>query len=157
MKWYRKAAEQGYAAGEYSLALSYSKGEGMPLDYEKAFELFSKSAQQGYTNAQLYVGNCYAQGRGTSIDYTAASKWYRMAAEKGDSLAQYALSDLYFKGLGVNRDHVLAYMWANLSSASSNKDAVRFRNLLEASMTEDEINEAQKLSREWKPILSDAK
>ena len=33
IKWYRKAAEQGYASAQYNLGIMYDDGEGVPQDY----------------------------------------------------------------------------------------------------------------------------
>jgi hypothetical protein len=34
--WYRKAAEQGNAAGQFGLGMEYASGEGLPRDLEQA-------------------------------------------------------------------------------------------------------------------------
>ncbi len=33
VKWYRKAAEQGYAGAQSNLGVMYGKGQGVPQDY----------------------------------------------------------------------------------------------------------------------------
>jgi TPR repeat protein len=33
VKWFRKAAEQGYAGAQYSLGYMYANGQGVPQDY----------------------------------------------------------------------------------------------------------------------------
>ena len=33
MKWYRLAADQGYAAAQFNLGVMYAKGQGVPQDY----------------------------------------------------------------------------------------------------------------------------
>ena len=43
-KWYRKAADQGYAAAQSNLGLCYVKGEGVPKDYVEAYALFNLSS-----------------------------------------------------------------------------------------------------------------
>jgi TPR repeat protein len=35
-KWYRRAAEQGYAKAQYNLGVMYYNGEGVPQDYAEA-------------------------------------------------------------------------------------------------------------------------
>ncbi|MDA8634150.1 hypothetical protein N9L71_10395 [Verrucomicrobiales bacterium] len=46
---------------------------------------------------------------------------------------------------------MLAYMWLNLAAASGDEDAKTFRKTVSKKMTSEQIAEAQKLSREWKP------
>jgi TPR repeat protein len=78
-------------------------------------------------------------------------KWYRLAADQGDADAQYNLGVCYAKGEGVPQDKVLAYMWHDLASANGLKRAERKKGQLEKRLTRQQIAEAQKLSREWKP------
>ena len=54
---------------------------------------------------------------------------------------------------GVPQDHVLAYMWWTLAAAQGDEDAQRNRDDLAARrMTPDQLAEAQRLAREWKPL-----
>ncbi len=66
------------------------------------------------------------------------------------------LGVMYAKGEGVPRDYLLAYMWLNLGVSNFTEDNARERTLkvlneLENNMTQEQISEAQRLSREWKP------
>ena len=80
-----------------------------------------------------------------------AVKWFQVAAAHGYSNAQYDLGAAYANGEGVPQDTVLAYMWFNLASASGDKDAKEAKETISGRMTREQIAEAQKLSREWKP------
>lgn len=73
-----------------------------------------------------------------------------MAAEQGDSDGQLFLAAFYRDGHGVPQDYVQAYMWFNLA-ASHNSDIDYVRDKLAERMTQEQIAEGQKLSREWKP------
>ena len=60
------------------------------------------------------------------------------------------------KGRGVTQDYVLAHMWYNLAAArlppgEDGDMAVRNRDLIAKRMTPEQIAEAQRLAREWKP------
>ena len=76
-------------------------------------------------------------------------EWFRKAAELGDARAMSNLGFMYAEGRGVPKDDVLAYMWANLSIAQGNEKASEIRDLLETRMSGTQIEEAQRLSREW--------
>jgi hypothetical protein len=64
------------------------------------------------------------------------------------------------RGAGPRHEHfVLAYMWLNLAAAatpqnalvSMGNDIAKQRDQLDALMTQEQVAEAQRLSREWKP------
>ena len=47
MKWYRKAAEQGFADAQYNLGVMYANGEGVPKDFVEAYAWLNISASMG--------------------------------------------------------------------------------------------------------------
>ena len=52
--------------------------------------------------------------------------------------------------------HIRAHMWFNLaasgaSDASDRDQSVKYLDLVAANMTPDQIAEAQRMAREWKP------
>ena len=149
-RWFRKAAEQGYAKAQHNLGFMYNNGRGVPEDYKEAARWFRMAAEQGDAKAQSNLGWMYAEGRGVPEDYKEAARWYRMAAEQGDAEAQYNLGLMYASGLGVPEDYVLAYMWWNLAAASGVKDAAENRDRISKEMSSSQIEEAQRLSREWR-------
>jgi hypothetical protein len=77
----------------------------------------------------------------------------RPLADRGEPLAEFDLGLMYELGHGVPRDLPTAHMWFNL--AASNPVlldmAVANRDRIAAKMTPEQIGEAQKLAREWKP------
>ena len=93
----------------------------------------------------------YERGQGVTQDYKEAEKWFRLSAEQGIAQAQFNMGGIYYIGQGVPRDQVLAYMWMNIASSNGNKNAIQFRNLLEKKMSPQQIEEAQRLARNWKP------
>ncbi|MSP20260.1 MAG: sel1 repeat family protein [Alphaproteobacteria bacterium] len=48
LRWYRAAADKGYAGAINSLGVMHSLGEGVPSDCTKAAQLFSQAAALGY-------------------------------------------------------------------------------------------------------------
>ena len=74
-----------------------------------------------------------------------------MAAEQGDANVQALLGGMYYGGDGVPQDRVLAHMWYNLAAAQGHAIAKELRDLMAKSMTSEQIAEAQRLAREWKP------
>lgn len=78
-------------------------------------------------------------------------KWYRKAADQGQAGAQSNLGVCYANGRGVSQDDVLANMWFNLAGASGFENAKTARAELSERISPNQMPEAQKLSREWKP------
>ncbi len=65
--------------------------------------------------------------------------------------AQNNLAACYANGQGVPRDFVQAYKWFTISLANGNTYSARYRDQLATMMTPDQLAEAQRLAREWKP------
>ena len=93
----------------------------------------------------------YERGLGVSQDDQLAAEWYRKSAEQGDARAQYNLGQMYRRGQGVPQDYILAHKWANLAAAQGDKNGVKLRDFIANEMNTSQIQEAQKLAREFKP------
>jgi tetratricopeptide (TPR) repeat protein len=116
-RWYRKAAEQGYAPSQTNLGNCYYYGLGVLQDYAEAMKWFRKAAEQDFPAAQTSLGWMYAYGRGVQADDAAAVKWYRRAADRGDARGRSRLALMYLRGRGVKRNLALAYRWSSLALA----------------------------------------
>jgi uncharacterized protein len=150
-KWYRLAADQAYAAAQYRLAIGYANGQGVRRDYVEAAKWNRLAADRGYEAAQYALGWMYVNGLGVPQDYVEAAKWYRLAADQGLAVAQYTVGLMYSNGQGLPRDYVRAHMWLNLSAKKETENAERDRDLVAQRMSPEQIAEAEKLAREWKP------
>lgn len=74
--WYRKAAEQGSAAGEYGLGQMYAKGEGVKKDFAQARTYISRAAEKNYLLAVVAMMEMYKSGSlGESRDPVLAAQW----------------------------------------------------------------------------------
>ena len=118
-------------------------------------ELRSK-AEQGDADAQFNLGFMYFLGEAIPLDYKEAFRWYRASAVQGNSSAQGSLGAMYRAGLGLPQDYILAHMWYNLAVANSELDQERNiwaknRDATAKKMTSEQLAEAQRLAREWKP------
>ena len=88
IKWYRKAADQGNANGQFILGLMYANGEGVPeKNIEKAIKWYRLAADQGNADAQNNLGVMYDNGVGVGEDNEKAVEWYRLAADQGNKAA----------------------------------------------------------------------
>jgi len=75
VKWYRLAADKGYAGAQYGLGLSYKNGQGVPQSDAEASRWYRLAADQGYALAQANLGLMYAQGQGVPQDLVRAYTW----------------------------------------------------------------------------------
>jgi uncharacterized protein len=93
----------------------------------------------------------YDRGIIVARDYAEAIKWFRKVAEHGNSVAQRELGELYAKAQGASHDDVTAYMWFSLAAAQGDKEARASLNGIERKLTAGQLEQAQRLAREWKP------
>jgi len=113
-------------------------------------------AEQGHESAQYNLALMYFLGEAIPLDYKEAFRWFRASAVQGNSSAQGSLGAMYRKGLDLPQDYIQAHMWYSLAAANSELDQerrvwARNRDSIAKQMTPDQIAEAQRLAREWKP------
>jgi TPR repeat protein len=112
-------------------------------------------AELGNAGAQHHLGVMYEYGKGVPQDFAEAVAWYRKAAEQGYVIAQTSLGWMFANSQGVPQDHIRAYMWFKLATAHGDKDIAhvsgRMRDKVAKRMTPNQLAEALRLAREWKP------
>jgi hypothetical protein len=104
-----------------------------------------------------------------SGNYVVAMKWWRRAADRGNAAAQMKVAGLYEGRGGVATDYTQAYKWYDIAAAivgakidglpiatshtgeKDNSDQLWYRDQVAKHMTSEQIAEAQRLAREWKP------
>lgn len=114
--YYRKAADQGNADGQFGLGKMLSTGEGVKKNLVEARRWIGLAAEQGhkqainamaeaYLSGQLGVAEAERQGEG-------ALKWVKLAADNGYLPAVDALVQAYRKGgMGLAADAAAAAQW----------------------------------------------
>jgi len=154
VKLLQPLVDQGNADAQDILAIMYFVGQGVPQNRAEAIRLYRLAADQGNAHSQDALGFVYLDGIGVPRDYGEAAKWFRKAADQDNIDAQFNIGELYELGTGVPQDYVLAYMWFSLvASRGSRPYAIRGRDRVAQQMTPDQIDQAERLAREWKPML----
>jgi uncharacterized protein len=144
-------AKAGNADAQHLLGLMYYMGRGVARDYKQAFDWHRKAALQGKADAQYVIGAMYYEGNAVPVDQKQAVYWFRKAAEQGHAEAQYALGLLYrYHQAGMQQDMVIAYMLWNLAAANGHANAANQRASVAKQMSQEQIEEAQTMSRNWK-------
>ena len=79
MRWFKRAADQGYAPAQYNLDLLYFRNRGVIGDDAKAATWYRRAAEQGYSPAQGGLGYMLAYGAGVDENHVQASMWLELA------------------------------------------------------------------------------
>ena len=106
VKWYRKAALQGYAPAQYSLGQLYYDGIVVKKNYKEAFKWFDKAARQDIRPAQFYTGLCYQLGLGTKQNDAEAYFWLTLAQKGGWQVSPVVLDNSAQKLKPERRDEI---------------------------------------------------
>lgn len=118
-------------------------------DYSTALTLYEKLASEGDAIAQINLALMYDGGQGVAQNYKKAFHWYKNAAEQRVVEAQVNLGYMYRYGQGVSRDYIMAYKWFNIALENGNGISLTLKDYVSRSMTQSQIEIAQKLSSEW--------
>ena len=135
-KWFRKAAEAGYAKAQCDLTLTYLQeagaqfgtpysfssfiGQFAPKDLAKNIKWLQLAAEQGHTPAQYTLGALYFMGMGVEKSDSEGIRWTRLAAEAGNVGAQLNFGALYRGGFGVEKNDTEAFRWTRLAAEAGN-------------------------------------
>jgi TPR repeat protein len=131
IKWFKKAAEQGFVPAEFNYGFLYpwmNRGSKEDAISEmESLKWIKKAAEQGSAEAQKHLGLIYYGGySGVKKDYTESLKWYKKAAEQGVAEAQYNVGSMYAEGKGVAIDKAEAVKWMIEASEQHHKKAEGF-------------------------------
>ena len=118
--WFRKAAEQGHARGQYNFGFIYYEGRGVEKNNGRAAYWFRKAAEQGNARGQVKLGFMYTNGRGVEQNYELAVYWSRKAAEQDNAYGQWNLGAMYMLGRGVEQNDEQAVNWFRKAAEQGN-------------------------------------
>lgn len=131
---YARSAELGNAAAQYNIAMMYSNGESVWVDYQQAVYWFRKSAAQNFSPAQYRLGEMYLfEKGGLPKDLTKAVALFELAATQNDADAQMNLAMLNGTGEGMPLNTGKALYWIRRAAEVGSESADRYRMLLEES------------------------
>ena len=102
MRWFRKAADQGFASSQFALGTAYAVGQGVPQSDADSHKWIRLSSLQGLPEAQYSLGCLNEQGRfGLDADADEAVWLYKLSAASGFSRAVDELRRLSFSPSGT--------------------------------------------------------
>ena len=117
-KKFMEVADKDDHRAMYALGSMYAVGLGVPLDYRKAFELFSRATRYGRVDARYKLGILYQEGLGVARNDKRAARLFHDAAIKRYGPAQFRLGMCYANGRGVTQDLVKAGAWLAVADNS---------------------------------------
>jgi uncharacterized protein len=101
MKWYLKAAEQGHARAQMSLALRYLLGHHTPKNVDEGMKWLIKASDAELPEAQANLSNIYLEGKQFPKDINKAFDLLVSAAKGGDSASQALLASFHLDSLKI--------------------------------------------------------
>lgn len=165
--------------GFYHLGVLYWRGLGGPSDKVAAVDCFARGSEFGHPGAQTAYGIALRSGSGITKNNEEARNQFRSAAGAGDREAMiqlatmsepddarrwllraselgYAPAMMHLSDMLMRRDPVEALSWLYAAVTLSAHDAARKRAAaLAAEMSAKEIEQAQKLGREYAREIRD--
>jgi TPR repeat protein len=133
---YARSAELGNPVAQYNLAMMYSNGESVYVDYQQAVYWFRKSARQTFAPAQYRLGELYYfEKGGLPRDLEKAITLFKQAAKQKDVDAQMNLAMLAGTGEGLPYDKEEALSWLLKARMGGNPMAHDYQKMLMASET----------------------
>ena len=101
VRWFRKAVDRGEPAAMVALAKEYQRGQVLPKDDAKAFDLYRRAADQGRADALSQLGLIYQFGAGAAKNDKLAVEMFRAAAARNDPTGETELALRYETAKGA--------------------------------------------------------
>ncbi len=122
----RPFAEAGNPKAQGILALMYSAGWGVKIDFSEALKWARLGAEKGDAASQYTLGLAHLEGRaGLKKDESLAIDFFRKSAAQKYASAQYNLGRVYEHGWGVFKDEQEAVSWYR-KAANQNYAAAQY-------------------------------
>ena len=100
-------AEVGNDVAQYDLGQKYRNGDGVPVNLEKAFELFSLSAEHGNISAQLCVAKMYEKGEGVKKDLPKAVAMHTVARNLLNAYRKLFVEQGHTEGIDLHGKYMI--------------------------------------------------
>ncbi|NWO56999.1 tetratricopeptide repeat protein [Chromohalobacter israelensis] len=151
--YFRKTAEAGYLRSQKALGLAYLGKKWTKLfdsgGLDKAVFWLGKAGDAGDRDSAGLLAAMYRKGDGVPKDEGKSFCWLRKAVFSrfgdGDTVGFPLLAEYYENGIGTSVNLVEAYKYYDLSGSAGVDDKQRIAK----KMTQEQIEEALRQSKEW--------
>jgi len=92
--FYKKAAQNGHAAGQFYFGLMLLHGRGVRQDFSEAVNFVQASANQNYYKAQYLMAQMYYKGIGVENNPTEGDKWMEKFSHHNQDSSKLSFLDL---------------------------------------------------------------
>lgn len=113
------------ARSYYQLGVRYKDGNGVEMDYAKAFEYFDKAAALGHPQSRYAKAYLLYKGLGCTQDYATAAALFREGAIAGRDNSMYFYALCLRNGYGVVQNKDSAKYWLDSAAAVGYSQAIR--------------------------------
>lgn len=122
-------------------------------DFLTAYKELLPLAEQDDDRALYRVARILIFGLGgVPKDPEKGIRMLRRSGDLNNQDAQMALGHLYLRGEGgVKKDLVFAFVWYGIAANRGFQDAIRAREAVAKEMSKSQLDEGQRLLRDWKP------
>ncbi len=104
LPYFQNAAKAGSGDAMNRIGCMHFFGQGVSVNKQVAFNMFSRSAETGYNWGEFNLGYAYYCGNIIKQDYNKALYWLQKAAQQEIPDALYYLGMMYYEGTGVTKD-----------------------------------------------------
>ena len=157
----RPLAEQGDDRALVLLGNMYMDGKGVEQSAETALAHYKQALVNSNDTAMLNIATMYAEGLAVEKNFETAFDWYKKSANHGNPAAQFLLASVYINGHpklpDVEGDLVTAYSWFRIAAKQTelpkiSEVASEFSKRLVQQLSPEQIMEAEKRAKAWKPV-----
>ncbi|WP_026321283.1 tetratricopeptide repeat protein [Arhodomonas aquaeolei] len=151
VKLFIESAKGGHIRAQRELGWAYWGEEMQDVfdkDIRKALYWFKKAGKAGDWQSASSVSRIYERGEVIKRDEKKVFYWTKLSSEAKygyRTMSFSRLARLYEKGIGTKKNLVLAYKYYDLSGTAG----VEGKQRIAKEMTQEQINKAIRLSREW--------
>lgn len=135
-----KDSLENVIANYYKLALQYKDGNGVIMDYTKAYNYFTKAADLGDAQSIYAMGYMQYKGLGCTQDYIKAASLFAQGAKLGKDNSMYFYGLCWRNGYGVDKNEDSAKYWLNKAAAIGYKQAVQELKMAVGENSNDSAN-----------------
>lgn len=106
--WFLLCARLNSVSCAFNAAVMLDNGDGIPVNYQDAFQLFNFAASNGHPAAMNRLALMYIHGRGVNLDINKGLELLEKAAKLGSENSRLYLGVLYLEGELVPQNLALA-------------------------------------------------
>lgn len=135
---------------------------GLFPELDKALGLYRKAADLGFAGSMNNLGDFYERGELVLSSEVFSVYWYTRAAERGEPTAYLSLAAILARLSQDNAMLIEALKYANLaveylSDGINRRAAIAVRKNIETLLDDQEIERADKLTNDWKPLYQEGR